>query len=76
VEIRSKLECSKKLIRTWPPEDQFIFMMKLEQVPAATIKVDLERLYGVFVTIGAVDVKFSRLRASVRDHCLGSITDE
>ena len=57
-------------MRTWPPQDQFIFMMKLEQIPSAQIKMDLERVYGVFVTIGAVDVKFSRLRADVRDHCL------
>jgi hypothetical protein len=70
-ELRAKLECSKKLMKTWPPPDQFIFMMKLEQVPASTIKLDLERLYGVFVTVGAVDVKFSRLRANVRDHCFG-----
>ncbi len=69
-ELRAKLECAKKLMRTWPKQDQFIFMMKLEEVPAATIKTDLERLYGVFVTVGAVDVKFSRLRAAVRDHCL------
>ena len=75
-EFRAKLECLKKLIRAWPPQDQFIFMMKLEQVPAATIRVDLERLYGVFVTTGAVDVRFSRLRANVRDHCLGTMTDD
>ena len=68
-ELRVQLDCVKHLVWTWPPQDQFIFIMKLEQVPAATIKADLERLYGVFVTVGAVDVKFSRLRSHIRDEC-------
>jgi DNA-directed RNA polymerase specialized sigma24 family protein len=66
---RAALECAEQVIHSWDPEDRFIFIMKLDGAPTATIKTDLERLFGLFITTGAVDVRFSRLRADVRERC-------
>lgn len=68
-EIRSQLDCARAIIASWPPIDQFVFIMKLEDVSAAAISVDAERLYGMSLTSGAIDVKFSRLRAQLRQRC-------
>jgi hypothetical protein len=46
-----------------------VFIMKLENVSAAAISADAERLYGLSLTSGAIDVKFSRLRAQLRQRC-------
>ena len=65
-----KLECAEQVLQTWNADDRFIFVMKVERVTAGTIKADLERLFGVFITVGAVDVRFFRLRAELRRRCL------
>ena len=65
VDLASRLACVEKEIGAWSPDSRFIFMMKLEQVSTAGIKLDLERLYGVFLTTEAVDVRYFRLRSAL-----------
>jgi hypothetical protein len=70
VDLASRLACVEQEIGSWSPDSRFIFMMKLEQVSTAGIKLDLERLFGVFVTTEAVDVRYFRLRSALRRACL------
>jgi DNA-directed RNA polymerase specialized sigma24 family protein len=74
--IRDQLGCVENLVNSWSPENRFIFMMKLEQVTAGTIKRDLERLFGTFITTEAIDVRFFRLRSTLRRQCLGGDGDD
>lgn len=67
----AELDCIRRRLASWNPENRWLFMMKVEQVPAAAIKADLERLFGTFVSTGAVDVRFSRLRSELRRECGG-----
>jgi len=67
--FRMQLECAEQVIGAWNPDDRLIFAMKLEQVPSATIKAELERLFRLFITVEAVDVRYFRLRARVREQC-------
>ena len=65
-----RLQCVEKVIASWTADNRFVFMMKLESVSTAAIKADLERLFGLFVTTEAVDVRFFRLRNALRRACL------
>jgi DNA-directed RNA polymerase specialized sigma24 family protein len=67
--FQAQLECAETVIRSWSPDNRFIFMMKIERVTAATIKADLERLFGLFLSIETIDVRFFRLRREVRRRC-------
>ena len=67
---RGQLECVEKVIASWTADNRFVFMMKLEGVSTAAIKADLERLFGIFVTTQAVDVRYFRLRNALRRACL------
>lgn len=67
--IRQQLDRARTIIASWPPIDRFVFIMKLNNVSAAAISADAARLYGVSLTTGAVDVKYSRLRAQLRRQC-------
>jgi len=67
--VAALLRRTKELIDSWSAENRFVFMMKLENVSTLAIKEDLERLFGVFLTPEAVDVRFFRLRAVVREYC-------
>jgi hypothetical protein len=67
--FKAQLDCAERVIGTWNPDDRFIFAMKLEQVPSAVIKADLQRLFCLFITVEAVDVRYFRLRAKVRHEC-------
>lgn len=60
---------AEALVASWSPENRFIFLMKVENVSAQTIKGDLERLFGLFLTVEAVDVRFFRLRVTLRERC-------
>jgi DNA-directed RNA polymerase specialized sigma24 family protein len=65
-----RLECVEKVVASWTADNRFVFMMKLESVSTAAIKADLERLFGIFVTTQAVDVRYFRLRNALRRACL------
>ncbi len=65
-----RLECVERVIASWTADNRFVFMMKLESVSTAAIKADLERLFGLFVTTQAVDVRYFRLRNALRRACL------
>jgi hypothetical protein len=71
-----QLECAETLVRSWSAENRFIFVMKLERAATASIKADLERLFGSFVSARTVDVRFFRLRNEVRRRCLDGASDE
>lgn len=66
---RVQLEGVERAIQSWSAENRFVFMMKLQEVSAATIKADLERLFGLFITTEAVDVRYFRLRQELRRRC-------
>ena len=65
----AELDCAQRVIASWDSTSRFIFLMKLESVSTAVIKADLERLFNVFLSPEAVDVRFFRLRADVRRQC-------
>jgi hypothetical protein len=73
---QAQIECAERVIRSWSPENRFLLMMKLEGVAAATIKTDLERLFGLFVSTETIDVRFFRLRGEVRQRCLEGVSRE
>jgi len=67
--FKAQLDCIQALSETWSVDNRFVFGMKLQQVPSTIIKGDLERLFGLFITVEAVDVRFFRLRAELRRRC-------
>lgn len=67
--FQSEIECAKRVLAEWGQENRCIFMMKLDNIAAATIKADLERLFGLYIAIESVDARFSRLRAELRQRC-------
>lgn len=69
--FQGQLECAKSVLAAWSQENRWIFMMKLNNVTAATIKADLERLFGTYIAVESVDARFSRLRAELRRRCFG-----
>jgi len=73
VALQAELSRLEGLVGAWSAEDRFIFVMKLDGVSTATIKADLERLYGRYVTPEAIDVRFHRLRARLRWRDEGAI---
>jgi hypothetical protein len=66
---RAELDCAERVILAWDSTNRFIFLMKLEGVSTAAIKADLARLFNVFLSAEAVDVRFFRLRADLRRQC-------
>lgn len=68
---RAQLECVRKVMGSWPPDNQFLFVMKLDRVTTATIKADLERKFHVFISPEGVDTRFHRLREELRQRCEG-----
>jgi DNA-directed RNA polymerase specialized sigma24 family protein len=69
VSARAQLECVERLVLGWKDEDRLLLMLKLEQVSSAAIQADLVRLFGVHVSVSAVDVRYHRLRRELREHC-------
>ena len=68
-ELRVRVDCLQALLVTWSEQDRFIFMMKLNAVPAATIRGELAQHFGVYVEPGTIDVRFHRLRGDALKAC-------
>lgn len=66
---QAQLDCIKRRIESWSRDNRWIFMMKLDSVSTAAITADLERVFGLFVTPEAVDVRFHRMRTELRRVC-------
>lgn len=69
--FQAEIECARGLLAGWSQENRCIFMMKLDNIAAATIKADLGRLFGLYIAVESVDARFSRLRAELRQRCFG-----
>lgn len=57
------------IIRTWKEADRSLFIAKVGGVRSAIIKEQLERDFNLRMSIGAVDVRFNRLRQILRTQC-------
>jgi DNA-directed RNA polymerase specialized sigma24 family protein len=68
-ELRVRVDCLQALLITWSEQDRFIFMMKLNAVPAATIRDELAQYFGVHVEPETIDVRFVRLRRNALKAC-------
>ena len=66
---RAQLNCVRKIMQSWTPDNRFIFLMKLNRVSAAGIKTDLERIFHVAIGTEAIDTRFHRLREELRRRC-------
>ena len=69
---RTQLDCVLRAMQSWPEDSRFVFVMKLNGTTTSAIKADLERLFDVFISTEAVDTRFHRLRAEIRQRCEGS----
>lgn len=69
---RAQLDCVRKAVQSWPSDNRFLFVMKVNGVTTAAIKADLERRFHVFISLEAVDTRFHRLREELRRRCEGT----
>jgi len=66
------VRAARRLIETWPPEEQFIFLQKAYGVSAACIKAELEQApYTAFMAVETVDTRYHRLRTRLREQLDG-----
>lgn len=73
---RATLQCIERLAQSWSLENRLIFALKLEGTPSTAICADLDRLCGLAISVEAVDVRFSRLRAELRRLCGEDAADD
>jgi len=60
---------AEKLLLSWPAEDRYLFLAKLNGVSARIIQQTLEKPpFEVFTAVTTVDTRFHRLRKRVIDH--------
>ena len=55
-------------LRSWPAEDRYLFIAKLNGVSARVIQQTLERApFGLFIALATIDTRFHRLRQRLLD---------
>ncbi len=60
---------AEKLLRSWPAEDRYLFIAKLNGVSARLIQQTLQRPpFKFFTAVTTVDTRFYRLRQRVIEH--------
>jgi len=60
---------AEKLLLSWPPEDRYLFIAKLNGASATVIKQTLERPpFDHFTAVTTVDTRFHRLRKRMIEH--------
>jgi DNA-directed RNA polymerase specialized sigma24 family protein len=60
---------AEKLLSSWPAEDRYLFLAKLNGVPTRVIQQTLERPpFNCFTAVTTVDSRFHRLRQRVVEH--------
>lgn len=66
------LERAEKLLLSWPPEDRYLFIAKLNGVSARIIQQTLGRPpFEFFTAVTTVDTRFHRLRKRLIEGVLG-----
>jgi len=64
--LRSAVDRIERAVHGWTTEDRFVFVMKLDGFSTAAIRADLARRFGTYVSAEAIDVRFHRLRKTLR----------
>ena len=60
---------AEKLLMSWPAEDRYLFIAKLNGVSARVIQETLERPpFDFFIAVTTVDSRFHRLRQRLTEH--------
>jgi DNA-directed RNA polymerase specialized sigma24 family protein len=60
---------AEKLLLSWPAEDRYVFLAKLNGVSAKVIQQTLERPpFALFTALTTIDARFHRLRKRVIEH--------
>ena len=62
-----QLRRAHKLLESWDLADQYLFVAKINSVPAKEIRQMLERL-GTLIALPTVDTRFHRLRMEMIRH--------
>jgi DNA-directed RNA polymerase specialized sigma24 family protein len=64
-----QLDRAEKLLLSWPAEDRYLLMAKLNGVSARVIQQTLERPpFEFFIAVTTVDSRFHRLRKRLTEH--------
>lgn len=73
---RIDLERAEGIIQSWPANDRFLFIEKIQGVSASTIREELMRHFGEGIAVATVDSRFSKLRQGLREALGRSDHDE
>ncbi len=64
-----QLDRAERLLSSWPAEDRYLFLAKLNGVSARIIQQTLERPpFSSFAALTTIDSRFHRLRQRLMEH--------
>jgi hypothetical protein len=67
--MSEQLDRARELLQSWPAADRYLFLAKINGVPARIIRQTLAQPpFGARVAIATVDTRFHRLRRGLMRH--------